>query len=84
MQADGTPDATRLEIGLFLAGVVEPKLDADDLEQLQRHMSAGTYDAIVTRIAEISAYDIDQESVERRFPGSTTSPATTMGLAADA
>ena len=52
-RGDGTFDETALEIGMLAAGIEEPKFTKEQITQLA-HISAGVYDAILLRIAELS------------------------------
>lgn len=65
-------DPEAMEAHLFLAGVVEPKLEDEDLELLFS-VDAGIFDRIVAHITQLSGLVMDQEELERRFPGLTES-----------
>lgn len=52
-RSDGTFDETALEIGMLASGIDEPKFTEEQIAQLA-HISAGVYDSILLRIAELS------------------------------
>ena len=52
-RADGSFDETALEIGMLAAGIDEPKFTPEQISQLAQ-LSAGVYDSILLRIAELS------------------------------
>ena len=60
-------DFDRFEVLLFLAGVVEPKLEESDME-VMFSLDAGIFDRVVRHIADISGIDVGQETIESRFP----------------
>jgi hypothetical protein len=52
-KSDGSLDENAIEIGMLVAGIEEPKFTDEQISQLA-HMSAGVYDSILLRIAELS------------------------------
>ncbi len=52
-KGDGSLDENAIEIGMLVAGIEEPKFTDEQISQLA-HMSAGVYDSILLRIAELS------------------------------
>jgi hypothetical protein len=52
-QADGSFNENALEIGMLAAGIEEPKFTEEQISQLA-HLSAGVYDSILLRIADLS------------------------------
>jgi hypothetical protein len=66
-RADGTFDETALEIGMLAAGIEEPKFTEEQISQLA-HLSAGVYDSILLRIAEMSGVGANSlKAAEKTF-----------------
>jgi len=51
---NGELDGDKLELAIFKAGVIEPKLSDEELERLSQSMPATTFDSIVLKISELS------------------------------
>ena len=65
---DDEVDPERLEMYMFLRGVVEPHFTDDQYEQL-REKAAGPIDMILNRIMEISGMSAEaQAKAKRKFP----------------
>jgi hypothetical protein len=66
-RSDGTFDETALEIGMLAAGIEEPKFTEAQVSQLVQ-LSAGVYDSILLRIAELSGVGGNSlKSAEKTF-----------------
>lgn len=66
-RADGSFDETALEIGMLAAGIEEPKFTEEQVSQLAQ-LSAGVYDSILLRIAELSGVGANSlKNAEKTF-----------------
>lgn len=67
-EVDGEIDAERLEMFMFIRGVVDPQF-TDDQYELLREKNAGVMDRILTRLMQMSGMAPEQQqAAERKFP----------------
>ena len=57
--SNGEVDTERLEMALFIAGVVEPKFTEEQVEELRKNHSAAAIDLVLKRITETSGLTED-------------------------